>query len=272
MSETGAARDVLARPHPKKESLSPVPSFLVPLPSPRGAAGLFLAFDKPFGRPCHGPGSFLSDVRSVHGGEWTLAHRLDRDTSGVLLLARGDEALRLAHAAWGASVTKVYAAIVRGAPPGDEGVVDAPLVENRTERPDRLRRGLAAAYGPARTGLLLAGRPVPGVPPIPPPGRSAVHPAGRAASTRWRVLARRAEGTLLEVEPMQGRMHQIRVHLAHVGCPILGDRLYDRRRTPLDAAPFLRAIRLTWSRPPGPEAPPEWRWEVPVFPSGAPEG
>ena len=271
MSETGAARDVLARRRPEI-IVSPLPSFLRPLLSPAGAEPRFLAFDKPFGRPCHGPGSFLSDVRSVHGGEWTLAHRLDRDTSGVLLLARGEEALRLAHAAWSTCVTKVYAALVRGEPAASEGVVDAPLVENRTERPDRLRRGLAAAYGPARAGLLLAGRTVPGAPPIPSPGRTAVHPAGRPSTTRWRVLERRAGETLLEVEPMQGRMHQIRVHLAHVGHPIAGDRLYDPRRDPEAPPPFLRAIRLTWAHPPGGGAAAEWRWEVPVFPPGAPGG
>jgi 23S rRNA-/tRNA-specific pseudouridylate synthase len=206
----------------------------------------------------------------VHGGEWTLAHRLDRDTSGVLLLAHGAEALRLAHAAWGASVTKRYVALVRGEPAGEEGTVDAPIVENRTERPDRLRRGLAAALGSTRAGLLLAGRPVPGLPPIPRAGTSAVHPAGRPSRTSWRVLERRGGTTLLELSPHEGRMHQIRVHLLHAGMPLLGDRLYDQGRaaSPSGPAPFLRAVFLRWASPPGPPGIGEWRWEVPVFPGG----
>lgn len=248
--------------------MSPVPPSLVPLPSPPGAAGRFLAFDKPAGRPCHGPGSFLSDVRSVHGGDWTLAHRLDRATSGVLLLANGPGELRLAHAAWGASVTKRYVALVRGEPAEESGTVDAPIVENRTERPDRLRRGLAAALGAARAGLLLAGRPVPGVPPIPREGTSAVHPAGRPSRTSWRVLERRSGKTLLEVSPHEGRMHQIRVHLANVGMPLLQDRLYDPSFSPSGPGPFLRAVFLQWASPPGSPEGAAWRWEVPVFPEG----
>lgn len=255
--------------------MSPVPPSLVPLPSPPGSEGRFVAFDKPAGRPCHGPGSFLSDVRSVHGGTWTLAHRLDRATSGILLLAHGESELRLAHAAWGASVKKCYVALVRGEPSADSGTIDAPIVENRTERPDRLRRGLAAALGPARAGLLLAGQPVPGVPPIPREGTSAVHPAGRPSVTSWRVLERRRGTTLLEISPHQGRMHQIRVHLASAGMALLGDRLYDTAWSPALPSPFLRAVRLEWTEPPaGPGRPGtgSWLWEVPIFPASPPLG
>lgn len=248
--------------------MPPLPACLQPLPSPEGAGGLYLAFDKPAGRPCHGPGSFLSDIRSVHGGDFTLAHRLDRDTSGVLLLARGPDALRDAHAAWGAHVSKTYLALVRGGPESPEGTIDAPLLENRTERPVRLARGLKAAFGPARAGLLLAGRQVPGIPALPAPGRTSVHPGGRPAVTVWRLAGKRGGNSLLELTPRQGRMHQIRVHLLHAGWPILGDRLYDPGRSPFDPPPFLRSIRLEWDDPPGRPPGTSWAWEVPGSPPG----
>ena len=66
--------------------------------------------------------------------------------------------------------------------------------------------------------------------PLPPPGRTAVHPAGRPAATRYRVLEDRGGTALVELTPETGRMHQLRIHLLHLGTPLLGDPAYDPAR------------------------------------------
>ncbi len=234
------------------------------LPAPEGASD-YLAVDKPAGVPSHGPGGLLSAAREEWGDDVHLVHRLDRETSGVLLLARGLEALRAAHEAWPDHVEKTYVALTRGVPSPREGVVDAPLLERRTSRPDLLLRALKAAYGPSRAGHLLAGRRVLAIPPLPEPGRTAVHPAGRPALTAYRVLSSDGATALVELSPRQGRMHQVRVHLAHLGTPLRGDRLYDPAARPGDET-VLRAVRLVWRDPPG--APPGTAW---VFEAPPPE-
>jgi tRNA pseudouridine32 synthase / 23S rRNA pseudouridine746 synthase len=150
-------------------------------------------------------------------------------------------------------VEKSYLAIVRGVPDPQEGTVSLPILEHRTSRPELLARALKAAYGPARAGNLLAGKKVGAIPPVPAPGRSACHPAGRPASTGYRVV-RSARGlSLVELHPAGGRMHQLRVHLLAIGTPISGDPLYDDAPSSL-AEPFLHAFRLVWRNPPGGEA------------------
>jgi 23S rRNA-/tRNA-specific pseudouridylate synthase len=229
------------------------------LPSPPGARD-YVAVDKPSGVAVHGPNGLLSALRETFGEGLSLVHRLDKETSGVLLLAKTPEALRAALDAWPTSVTKTYRAVTRGVPSPPEGVVTEKLLENRTGKPELLKRALKAAYGPARTGHLLAARRVGAIPPIPPPGRTAVHPAGREARTSYRVLEDRGETALVELKPETGRMHQLRVHLAHLGTPLLGDPLYDTGRTGKTPAPVLHAARLVWSDPPG--APGGvWTWE-----------
>jgi tRNA pseudouridine32 synthase/23S rRNA pseudouridine746 synthase len=234
------------------------------LPSPPGADD-YLAVDKPAGIAVHGPHGLLGTLRAAHGDGLSLVHRLDKETSGVLLLARTPEALRAALDAWPTSVTKTYLAVTRGVPSPKEGVLDAQLLENRTGKPELLRRALKAAYGPARAGHLLAGRRVGAIPPLPPPGRTAVHPAGRPARTAYRVLEERDQTALVELTPATGRMHQLRVHLAHLGTPILGDPLYDPARTHATPAPLLHALRLVWQDPPGGGT---WTWEA-SLPAGS---
>jgi len=233
------------------------------LPSPPGAER-YLAVDKPAGRAVYGPGGLLAELRAVHGGDLALVHRLDKETSGVLLLAKDAGALRAAHAAWAADVTKTYVARTRGVPSPREGVVDAPLLEHRTSRPDLLRRALVAAYGRARAGHLLLGHTVRAIPPVPPPGRTAAHPAGRPARTRYRVVAEEGGTALVELVPEQGRMHQLRVHLLALGTPLLGDPAYDAARQSGDPAPWLRAVRLDWRNPPEAPAGTVWTWEAPA--------
>ena len=224
---------------------------LRPLPVPEGAEA-YLAFDKEPGQAAHGAGGLLEEARQALGADLHLVHRLDRLTSGVLLLARGEEALRAAHAAWPERVTKTYVGLARGLPCTAEGVVDRPLLEHRTGRPWLLERALRAAYGPADAARLLRGEAVPGVPPVPPPARCAAHPAGRPARTRWRLLGPRGADALLELSPETGRMHQLRVHLAAIGHPLRNDPLYDPASD--GGAFFLRALRIVWKDPPG--APP----------------
>jgi 23S rRNA-/tRNA-specific pseudouridylate synthase len=232
------------------------------LPSPPGAEA-YLAVDKPVGVAVHGPGGVLGVLRERFGAGLALVHRLDKETSGVLLLAKTPEALRAALAAWPSRVTKTYLAVTRGVPEPRAGVVGERLLENRTGRPDLLKRALKAAYGAPRAGHLLSGRRVGAIPPPPPPGRTAVHPAGRTAKTAYRVLEDRGTTALVELTPGTGRMHQLRVHLAHLGTPLLGDPLYDAARTPATPAPALHAARLVWADPPGPPGG-AWAWEAPA--------
>jgi len=122
------------------------------------------------------------------------AHRLDRFTSGCLLLTRdADTARRFARAFRDRGVTKHYLAIVTGAPRADQLLIDAPI-------------------GPASHSRV--------------PGRMAVTAAGAAARTEVTVLRRSAGCALVRATPLTGRRHQLRVHLAHAGHPIVGDLIY----------------------------------------------
>jgi tRNA pseudouridine32 synthase/23S rRNA pseudouridine746 synthase len=233
------------------------------LPGPEGSE-LYPALDKPAGRAVHGRGGLLPELRELLGADVGLVHRLDRETSGVLLLARGEDALKEALRAWPERVSKEYVARTRGVPPETSGAVALPLLEHRTGKPELLLRALRAAYGPARAGHLLSGRRVGAIPPVPPPGTTAVHPAGRAALTEYEVLEDDGRTALVRLVPREGRMHQIRVHLAALGAPIANDRLYDPRRTPDGPPPLLHARRLTWREPPGTAAGTVWTWTSPL--------
>ncbi|HEV8310068.1 MAG TPA: RluA family pseudouridine synthase [Methylomirabilota bacterium] len=175
-----------------------------------------LVLDKPAGLVVH-PGAGHSTGTLVHallahcgpalsgiGGVRRpgIVHRLDRGTSGLLVVAKSDRAhLALARQLKARSVERRYLALVHGAVPRLEGRIETAI--GRHPR-DRLRMAVR------------------------PPG------AGRAALTRYRVLERfeaPAPSTFLAVELGTGRTHQIRVHLAHLGFPVVGDRTYRRRDT-----------------------------------------
>ncbi|WP_376095010.1 RluA family pseudouridine synthase [Roseomonas sp. CCTCC AB2023176] len=160
-----------------------------------------IVLDKPAGLPVHrGPRATesLEDwLPLLRFGKRHLpqpAHRLDTDTAGCLVLGRTKPALAALGALFAAGrAEKTYWAVVRGRPPEPDGTLDAPL-----------RKVSTAAGG----------------------WRMEVDPSGQPARTAWRTLGAGGGATFLELRPRTGRTHQLRVHLAHLGCPILGDPVY----------------------------------------------
>jgi tRNA pseudouridine32 synthase/23S rRNA pseudouridine746 synthase len=162
--------------------------------------GMMLVIDKPAGLSVHrGPkgGASLEDyfdaLRFGLPRMPALAHRLDKDTSGCLVLGRHRKALALLGKLFkNGQVGKTYWAAVEGGPEADEGRIDmalGKLDENRGwwMKPD---------------------------------------PDGKPASTVWKVMGRAGGMTWLALEPLTGRTHQLRVHCAEMGWPILGDNVY----------------------------------------------
>jgi 23S rRNA pseudouridine1911/1915/1917 synthase len=135
-----------------------------------------------------------------------IVHRLDRDTSGVLLVARTAAVLEaLARQFRERTVEKRYLAVVRGALTPATGRIDRPIGRHPRERK---RMSVRSSRG-------------------------------RAAVTRWTVVERLPGATVVRLAPETGRTHQLRVHLAAAGHPVLGDRVYGARRGGRDAAPAL---------------------------------
>jgi len=188
-----------------------------------------LILDKPAGLAVHaGPrgGPSVEDwLPRLAFGKKRLpqpAHRLDMDTAGCLVLGRTKPALAALGALFAAGrVAKTYWAVVRDGPATDSGEVAAPLAKRST----------------ARDGWWMA-----------------VDPAGQPALTAWRVLGRAPGLTWLELRPRTGRTHQIRVHCAHLGCPILGDERYGGGAGRMHL--LARAIALPLDPPVAATAPP----------------
>ncbi|MBI5362319.1 MAG: RluA family pseudouridine synthase [Planctomycetes bacterium] len=151
--------------------------------------------------------SWLSQPRAP-ARLWPV-HRLDRETSGVLLLAKTSDARRTLQANWSAA-RKTYLAIVEGRPKGSAGTIDEPLWEDEQ---------LFVRVGEG--------------------------PEAKAARTRWRVLESAGTRSLLEVELDTGRRHQIRAHLAWLGHPVVGDDRYGAKGPRM----LLHALRLEVPHP-----------------------
>jgi tRNA pseudouridine32 synthase/23S rRNA pseudouridine746 synthase len=205
--------------------------------------------DKPSGMPSVPARTPLDppDVVAVLAGRFgslEAAHRLDRDTSGLLVLARSREARStLGRAFEEGLVEKRYLAVVHGTPPKRAGEIHLPLADD-----------------------------------VASPPRKRVDPImGRRAVTRWQTIDGATGGdamTLVELQPLTGRSHQLRVHLAWLGCPIVGDRLYGPTNRP-EFQLALHATTLALPHPsdghhlsltsPPPDAPP---WRTFALPAG----
>ncbi len=180
----------------------------------------FAVLDKPAGLKVHagpGGGPSVEDVfpqlSRRKDGPW-LAHRLDADTAGCLVVALRRAALHAAQACFAAGTArKTYWAIVHGTPTADTGTIDAPLLK-RTEKPG---------------------------------WRMVITPTGQPAITDWTVRGHAPGITWLELHPRTGRTHQIRAHCAHLGTPLLGDPIYGDAKGPLHL--LARSIALPLDPP-----------------------
>lgn len=140
-----------------------------------------------------------------------IAHRLDKETSGVIVVAKTPSSLESLKTQFAnRQVTKLYLTQVDGRIPEEEGLIDAPIGRDPTR-----------------------------------PSRMAVHPQGRKAQTEFRVLDRTEETTLLLVSPRTGRTHQIRVHFHYIGHSIVGDPLFGQGEKRL----MLHAWRIEFTHP-----------------------
>jgi 23S rRNA pseudouridine1911/1915/1917 synthase len=145
-----------------------------------------------------------------------IVHRLDKGTSGVILVTKTDAAHRHLAAQFASrQVEKIYIALVEGQVHPAQGEIRKPI-----------------ARDPARRTRMTARLP-----------------SGRSAFTQWRVLRRYAAFTLLEVRIGTGRTHQIRVHLSSIGHPVAGDTLYGAARRPGLSRPWLHAFRIRFLSP-----------------------
>jgi tRNA pseudouridine32 synthase/23S rRNA pseudouridine746 synthase len=195
-----------------------------------------LALNKPSGLSSQGGrgqhrtlDDFLLAFARSNGKRPDLIHRLDRDTSGVILAAKTKPAAGfLGKAMMGRRIKKTYLTLLAAPPDVREGVIDAPL--------RRVEAGREASMRVCE----------------------ADHPEAEAALSRYRTLAVGQGAALIELRPETGRMHQLRVHLAHLGRPILGDVRYGGALTMAGsgagtAVPrlMLHALALEFPHPEG---------------------
>ena len=159
------------------------------------------------------------DHLSGIGGEIRpgIVHRIDKDTSGLLLVAKNDFShVSLSEQIKAHAVHRAYKAIVQGGFRADEGVVNGPIGRHPSDRK-----------------------------------RMAIVPGGRDAETHWRVLEPLRGASLLECRLTTGRTHQIRVHMASIGHPVLGDPVYGPRKMPypVTGGQLLHAYRVGFRHP-----------------------
>lgn len=158
----------------------------------------------------------IKDLSSINGVVRPgIVHRIDKDTSGLLMVAKTDAAHQaLAEELKAKKSLRKYLAIVHGNLPNDRGMIEAPI--GRSEK-DRKKQAVTAK--------------------------------GKEAVTRFAVLERFGDYSLVELQLETGRTHQIRVHMAYIGHPVAGDPLYGPRKTLSGHGQFLHAKTLGLTHP-----------------------
>ena len=191
-----------------------------------------IAFNKPAGLSSQGgriQAHTLDDLlwafARSNGKRPDLVHRLDRDTSGVILAAKTKPAAGfLGKAIQAHRLTKTYLALLSAAPEPASGLIDAPLLRQEIGRESYMRVVAADVVG------------------------------AQASRSRYRTLASREDGAVVELEPQTGRMHQLRVHMASIGRPLIGDQRYGGALTAGGRAAsrlMLHAASLDFPHPEG---------------------
>lgn len=177
-----------------------------------------IVIDKPAGIISHARGkfwqeasvaSFIRDkIKGMKGERGGIVHRLDRATSGIMVCAKNETILKhLQKQFHDRKVTKKYTAVVQGTLEHKEAIIDAPITRNLKD-----------------------------------PKRFMVHTEGKHAQTEYKVTSERGGYSVVELMPKTGRTHQLRLHLKHIGKPIVGDELYGGERA---ARLMLHAHELT---------------------------
>ena len=162
--------------------------------------------------------AMCKDSLSGIGGEIRpgIVHRLDKDTSGLLIIAKNDEAhVKMSKQIQDRLVTKKYIALVKGVVKDDEATIDMPIARSKVDRK-----------------------------------KMAVDKDGKQAVTHFKVIKRYKRYTLLEIKIDTGRTHQIRVHMAKIGYPVVGDMVYSNGKNEFGVeGQMLHAKSLEFSHP-----------------------
>ncbi|MHC1741342.1 MAG: RluA family pseudouridine synthase [Anaerolineaceae bacterium] len=163
--------------------------------------------------------SAIPDLQGINGEERPgIVHRLDKDTSGLIVLAKNERAHRWLQDQFRLrKVKKVYIALVDGHPPTPTGRIEAEIARDPSHR--------------KQMAVVSTGR-------------------GRPSTTEYQTLEQFDSHTLIEAHPLSGRTHQIRLHMAFLGCPIVGDTVYGKKRATIELhRHFLHAAKLSFMFP-----------------------
>ena len=157
------------------------------------------------------------DQLSGIGGEMRpgIVHRLDKDTSGLLMVAKDDETHKaLSEQLSARTMEKHYYAVVAGVMKEQEGVIDTPTARSKNDRK-----------------------------------KMAIDPLGRPSRTEWKIVWQEKDRALLDIHLITGRTHQIRVHMASIHHPVLGDPIYGVKNMPHAKRLMLHAYSLRFTHP-----------------------